>query len=147
MASSNATMSGLDAEHPLLSLMKANVVKELKQHRAIRNQFTGVPHHKRDYSVEIRTLQNPRAPTKPFAPTVPDLVHVEDPYPPCVHGLADLKPMLISELTGNTHHRGRLLLAKLVGVSRMGRKDTIAATEDVSGDFEYLYVHFVCMNK
>jgi hypothetical protein len=76
-----------------------------------------------------------------------DSVMIEHPYAPCVRYLTDLEPVLLSGLTHKLHHRGRVLLAKLVAIVAITRTETCAAIEDVSGDIEFLQVPFVCMNK
>jgi hypothetical protein len=119
-----------------------------KEHRKFAQQLTGSQHIMRDRHMILEKLEGRR----PYAPNltgphVMDSILIKHPYPPCVRDLADLEPVLFSELAYNSHHRGRVLLAKLIGILAITRTDTFAAIEDVSGDIEYLRVPFVCMNR
>jgi tetratricopeptide (TPR) repeat protein len=115
----------------------------------LKAQRTGEPHTRRDYDLTLGQLQYLPAsrPGELEHPVLGKLVVLEIPYPPCVRSLGALEPVLLSELTMRTHHRGRVLNAKLVGVGGMTQRDAYAAIEDTSGDIEYLHVQFVCMNK
>jgi tetratricopeptide (TPR) repeat protein len=75
-----------------------------------------------------------------------EVIFLEDPYPPCTLSLATLEPILLSELVMNSHHRGRVLLAKLVGINDKSATDITAGTEDISGDVEILNITYACMH-
>ena len=140
-------------EDPEGALLKIQMANGLKDFREFRDQRSGEPHQESDYNTVFERLQ--RGTPRPLNPLVPDprgpmgmeIVFVETPNPPCTSELAELKPVLLSELGLNTHHRGRVLLGKFVGIVDVTWKNTLAAVEDPSGDVELLDLHFVCMNK
>jgi tetratricopeptide (TPR) repeat protein len=123
------------------------IVEAFQVNRVFKSQCTGNPHTGRDYNLTLDELRflPPRLPSF-LGPDLQKLISVEHPYPPCFLNLAALEPVFLSELTMNSHHCGRVLLAKLVGVGDITQRNTYAAIEDTNGDIEYLHVHFVCMN-
>jgi len=140
-------------EDPRKALIRTQITEGLKHFRKARDQRSGEPRTKSNYRNAFERLQRsaprtlePHGPD-PRGPTGSEIVFVEAPYPPCASPLADLKPVLLSELTLNSHHRGKVLLTKLIGIVDMTWKNSLAAIEDVSGDVEFLDLHFVCMNK
>jgi hypothetical protein len=76
MASSNATTSGPSVSDALNSLLQEMFVEQFKQNRAIKAQFTGRQHIKRDYTTDASTLRNPPQ----IGPADKDVVSVEVPY-------------------------------------------------------------------
>ncbi|KAK5171756.1 uncharacterized protein LTR77_003392 [Saxophila tyrrhenica] len=70
-------------------------------------------------------------------------VPIIEPYPPCVLPLKDLKTVKLSDLTQETHHRGRALLIQRV--SPVAREGTalISAIKDDNGDVENIELHHV----
>lgn len=140
-------------EDPERAFLKTQMAKGLKDVRRFRDGRSGEPHSKSDYNTVFQRLLhctprplNPLGPD-PHGPVGMEFVYVEAPNPPCTFELAELKPILLSELGLNTHHRGRVLLAKLISIVDVTWKNTLAAIEDVSGDVELLDLHLVCMNK
>ena len=135
------------------TLIKTQMAANLKHFRKVKEQRSGEPHVRSDYDDIWERLQRhlPRAldPLGPDSrgPVGVEFVYVEAPYHPCTLCLAELKPALLSELRLSSHHRGRVLLGKLIAVVDVTWKNTFAAIEDVSGDVEFLDLHFVCMNE
>lgn len=156
MASSTAASmlaQSFNGEDPNEQLIKIQMTDGLKHFRKCRDQRSPEPRTKSDYKGALERLKrcaprnlDPRGPD-PRGPTRLEIVHVEAPYPPCTSHLADLEPALLSELRLNSHHRGKVLLVKFIGILDTTWKNNIAAIEDVSGDVELLDLHFVCMSK
>jgi hypothetical protein len=156
MASSTAASmlaQSFNGEDPNEQLIKTQMTDGLKHFRKCRDQRGREPRTKSDYKGASERLKrcaprnlDPRGPD-PRGPTRLEIVYVEAPYPPCTSHLADLEPALLSELRLNSHHRGKVLLVKFIGILDTTWKNTIAAIEDISGDVELLNLHFVCMNK
>jgi tetratricopeptide (TPR) repeat protein len=132
---------------------KMPTMEALKHFRKFRDQWSGKPHTRSNHNDVLKRLE--RLASKGLQPHGPDplqsakveTIRVEAPYHPCAMRLTELKPVLMSELGLNTHHRGRVLLAKLVGVVDTTWTNTLATIEDLSGDVELLKLHFVCMDK
>ena len=143
----------LDEEDPRRASLKIEMAKGLKDFRKLKDQRSGEPYIKSDYHTIFQRLRRrtPRA-LNPFGPDPRgpigmEIVCVEAPYPPCTLALPDLELVFLSNLRLNSHHRGRVLLAKLVDIVDVTWKNMLAAIEDVKGDVVFLDLYFVCMNK
>lgn len=75
-----------------------------------------------------------------------DTVYIGKPYSPCTLRLRDLTPILFADLIINHHHRGRLLLVKLISTADASRTTTIVNVEDTSGNIELLSVNLAFMD-
>jgi tetratricopeptide (TPR) repeat protein len=156
MASSAAASMlarALEVEDPARTLLKTQMAEGLKHFRKVKAQRTGEPHIRSNYNDILKRLQktapralDPRGPD-PRGPIGLEIVFVEAPYPPCTLAPKELEHVLLSELTLNSHHRGKILLGKLVGVVDVTWKNILAVIEDTSGDVEFLDLHFMCMKE
>ena len=89
------------------SLEQAGHVREHRDKTAALQQATGA-----SLMADMGGAPDPdMSQTKGRGDTIPVVV-VGQPYPPCAVSLEDLKPMKISELLMDTHHRGRKLTVK-----------------------------------
>lgn len=61
--------------------------------------------------------------------------------------LHELHPIDLAELTMESHHRGRVLLAKITQILETTKTTTTAQIEDPKGEVECLKVTFVGMNN
>lgn len=156
MAPSNsmsALIETLEEGGPRASFIQAQMIERFKDFRNIKEKRNGELHTNSDYSGVLDRIK--RHVSRALEPDGPDpngsagveCVYLGRPYPPSTLRLAELKPLLLSELSLTSHHRGRVLLSRLKGIIDMTSKNTLVAIEDISGDVELLDLHFVCTNK
>ncbi|KAK4553115.1 hypothetical protein LTR86_009842 [Recurvomyces mirabilis] len=74
-------------------------------------------------------------------PSTPVSVEIGWPYLPCTIALDNLRPMKISELKRETHHRGRSLMLRQMGEHSRGLIHVTAVVRDVQGSLESLVFH------
>jgi hypothetical protein len=74
------------------------------------------------------------------------LITMDHPSPPCVKSIDELEPVTFSDLVMDSHHRGKFLLALLVGDIGSGRTNAFACIADTTIEWERLKLPFVCMN-
>lgn len=111
-------------------------------------QQAGSPRVNRSLSFAAECVHRPLPPT----PEVKNnnggswFIIVDKPFPPCVRSIDELEPIFLSELVMEDHHRGKVLLVKLVQDTGCGRTAAFALFCDKNSDFELLKLPFVCMN-
>lgn len=110
----------LGDEDPGKKAMKIQLAEGMKLFRNVKEQRSGELHTRSDHKYVSQRLirRAPRVPDpdgpNPSGPIGLEILFVEAPYPPCSRALVELKPVLLSELVLNSHHRERVLLVKLV---------------------------------
>jgi len=104
----------LAVEDPARILIRTQMAAGLKHFRKVKEQRSGEPHVRSSYKDILERLQRylPRAldsrGPNPRGPVGVEIIYVEAPYHPCTLHFEELKPMLLSELRLNSHHRGCL---------------------------------------
>lgn len=87
---------------------------------------------------------NPQLPNK--SDTAAFMIVIPKPYPPCVKALRDLEAINLAQLRTESHHPGKVLLAKLTGLYTVGHSSFYTAIQDANGECEEVKIPAFCMS-
>lgn len=69
-------------------------------------------------------------------------IMADTPYPPCSCSIDQLEPVTLSNLVMTSHHRGKVVFAKMIGIPNVGRTAVSASIEGINGDIGNLFINF-----
>lgn len=120
-------------------------VKQQKNRLAyIKETWAGKPRPKKDPAEVLSNHDsNPQLPNNSNTATF--MIVIPKPYRPCVKSLRGLEAISLAQLRTESHHPGKVLLAKLTGLYTVGNSAFYTAVQDADGECEEVKVPAFCM--
>lgn len=87
-------------------------------------------------------LQQFNTPRRPAPKPYLYRITVDTPYPSCTCSIDQLESVVLSTLVMASHHRGKVVFVKMIGIPDVGRTAVSAGIEGTNGDIGSLFIKF-----